>query len=285
MLMRPLTTQVTKEWYFSSPGSYSMKFAWAALAGYKQYDAVLIGAAGGKSGQAPNAGGVNTLGRAGGGGGGSLRLRGNLTAAATFLPDMPCTVGAAGTNGANSGNNAKAGNGTKGGDSALGFFSAYGGFGGSGGDFAGNTSSGYIATKGYGGDGGGNSAGLGAGGLGGVGPDYSWDSSGSPNYVAGANATAGTYVVGGTGDVIGGGKGGGAGRPGLSGWANGAAGATGNSTGMSATGSALSSIDSGSGGGANAAGAEGFDGVADYHGQEGATPTRAKDGLVWVKLT
>src|SRR6478736_2348498 len=284
MLMRAQKTQVPSEWSFYTPGAYTMKWAWAALAGYKTYDAVIIGAAGGKSGQAFSAGSVTTLGRAGGGGGGSLRLRGKLADAAALLNDMPCVVGAAGTNGSNGAVNGKAGNGTNGGDSSLGFFSAYGGIGGTGGDFAGSTSSGYISTKGKGGDGGGNSKGVGAGGLGGVSGDLSWDSSGSPNYVAGPAATTGTYVAVSDGtDVIGGGKGGGGGRPGYSGWVNGSAGALGNNTGMAVAGSVASGLDSGPGGGANASGPSGFDGVADRYGTAGSTFANP-NGVVLVKL-
>lgn len=182
-------------------------------AGYTDYEAILIGACGGESGEAYGNSAQTIIQRKNaGGGGGSLRLKGKLAS----LPAVtPVTVGSGGTNGADSGTRSKAGDGGKGGDTTFDGHIAYGGGGGGGGNWS-ITQFGsqiFLDVRGEGGFGGGNNANLGTGGSGAV--------SGAKSGTADANGTAidggdppvnGTYVVGSPQfEVIGGGRGGGGG--------------------------------------------------------------------------
>lgn len=189
------------------------------MAGYKTYDAILVGAAGGKGGFAISKGSPvrYKMYPCGGGGGGSLVLRGNLA----DIPSVTTVqVGRVGADGLDGGPDAKAGDGTPGENTVWNGRTAFGGGGGIGGDF---TSTVYtkptvnvdkvdVTTRPLGGNGGGNSAGLGTGGIGGKMYMNEIPSNGVPVETAGVPATAGTYIVGSpTPDVIGGGVGGGGG--------------------------------------------------------------------------
>lgn len=297
MMMRPNYKQFNGRQMLKAtvPGSSTLDMRLpkqAQGAELMQYQAFLVGAAGGKSAQALGYSGTvgPYLGRAGGGGGGSLMLQGVV---ADLMDDVPYTVGAAGTQPANAGNNANAPDGTAGGDSTFydGTFIAHGGKGGIGGDFSGTSSSGSGSGS-IGGAGGTNSAGLGAGGVGGDGGFMSWGPGGSPDGGGQTSPTAGTYVgVGGAlthpmPKAIAGGRGGGGGRPDLPSWSpsSPSAGGTGNSGGFPVPGSAASGADGGYGGGGSYEQVNFL--VQEYYGSGGtvAGQVRSANGLVAVNL-
>lgn len=189
------------------------------MAGYENFDILIVGAAGGASGAAyGNTSSSIKMSGSGGGGGGSLRLQGKLNT----LPILsPIVVGGPGSVGADSGIRSKAGNGGGGGYSAFGSYNAYGGGGGIGADwdlidFGGGDTYVKIGIRGQGGVGGGNGLGVGAGGVGAVCSDasiYTGSSFGaSAPGDGGSPATLGTYVAAGSFPIIGGGHGGGGGK-------------------------------------------------------------------------
>lgn len=298
MLMRPQSSQlVGKAIKITTPGSGTIDVRLfkqaASLAGGAGYQVFLVGAAGGKSAQALGYGGTDGpfLGRAGGGGGGSLMLQGVV---GDLPDDVPYVCGAAGASPANAGNNAKAPNGGNGGDSTFydGLHWAQGGRGGVGGDASGNSGSGFLSGA-IGGAGGGNSAGLGVGGVGGDGGFMSWGPGGSPDGGSQTSPTAGTYVAPGGSighpapTVTAGGKGGGGGRPDLPDWtpSSPSAGATGNSAGYPAVGSPSSGSDGGFGGGGAFAQVDGLS-TTEHYGSGGtvAGATRSPNGLVYFRI-
>lgn len=171
------------------------------MAGFTTFEAFLVGAAGGGSGNVGKAQ-VSMQYSCGGGGGGTLHLLGKLT-------DIPSktaiVVGKAGANGSNEGipgpSDTTPVDGKDGGTTSFDTHQAFGGKGANGGRWGSDS---YLVENSVGGDGGGNSAGLGAGGVGGK----ASSSSSSNNSTA---PTVGTFVAGGTYPVVGGGKGGGGG--------------------------------------------------------------------------
>lgn len=253
------------------------------------YSAMAVGGAGARSAQAIMWSGEVGMGRAGGGGGGSIRISGTVL----DLPDnLPIHVGAAGTTPANAGANAKAPNGTNGEDSWVysTAYSAFGGKGGVGGDFSGGSSSG-SGSGGVGGAGGGNSGALGAAGAGGNSGTYSYGGGGTPDWSGGTGATAGTYVASGgplthpLPKITAGGNGGGGGRPDIPVFSapSPTAGAAGNNGGFSVPGGTVSGSDGGYGGGGAMAQ---MDGVSpDVYGTGGGGANRFATGLVVFQVT
>lgn len=178
--------------------------------GYTDYEAILIGGSGGKSGTAfGDTAHDYKMNTCGGGGGGCLWLKGKLS----DLPEKtPVTIGQGGANGADSGVRGKAGDGATGGATFFGVHSASGGGGAAGGNWSiASGGSGLIFTDvvGEGGPGGGNSQNLGNTGQGAR--QTFANSNGDDN--SGSGATAGTFVnASPVPGVIGGGKGGGGGK-------------------------------------------------------------------------
>lgn len=183
------------------------------MAGYRRYDVLCIGGAGGPSGNAVVSNGLaGTAYGSGGGGGGTILAWGRLSDLAQLTP---YSVGAVGTNGSNStGHGNRAGAGGAGGDSVFGPYSGLKGGAAAGSFYDGQMS---IARWDFGvaGGGGSNSAGLGTAGLGG-GDRGGGSAPGTENPQA---PTAGTWAFGSpdpvTGGVIGGGGGGGGGCGGV----------------------------------------------------------------------
>lgn len=198
--MRLNKTQVKSQIVYESSATFDRRPA--IMAGYKTYDVIIIGGAGGKSGDALCSKGASYRQDSNaGGGGGTLKLRGNLL----DLADLTSIgVGVGGSIGANSANNQKAGDGGNGGTSSFGVHRAYGGSGGIGSRYASN---GMVNEQGSGGLGGTNSAMLGAGGVGGFPPMVGFEG----EFYPGTLPTSGTYVVGGAAPVQAGGVGGGGG--------------------------------------------------------------------------
>lgn len=270
----PLTMELT-----ASGGSFDRSLY--SLLGYLNYEAILIGGAGGRSGAAwGDAAHDYVMRSSGGGGGGSIRLKGKLA-------DLPAktsvTVGSGGASGADSGIRNKAGNGEDGGDTTFNGHIAYGGKGATGGNWQRNDTTGIISTqiKGEGGDGGGNSKNLGTRGVGGK--QTNANTNGDDN--SGTNPSDGTYLVSSpVPDVIGGGYGGGGGGgevhipTGVVGALR--DGADGNKTVATAPGQASGGFLGGGGGGANAGVVIG--GTA-YYGTLGTTAS-AK-GVVAIKIS
>jgi len=283
MMMRVQPTQVKKDYTFPR-GSSVLDVSRARLAGLTTYEAILVGACGGKSGQAYSANSDIFMGRAGGGGGGTLHLLGDLE----DLPlQVPISVGEVGDWGANgSGPNAFAPDGHDGGDTSFNtVHKANGGSGGKGGNFTGTSANGATEESGVGGAGGTNSAGLGAGGAGGSTGGYNYSPVGGFPFDS-TSPTTGTYVAGGVSPVVGGGRGGGGGRPKISaGQATGLAatgGSVGNSPSLSATAQGVDGNHGGYGGGANIASI--FDTVDEYYGAGGISGRHAY-GVVVVKIS
>lgn len=198
--MRLDKSQVPSSYRYTANTTFNRDLA--IMAGYRTFDAMVVGAAGGYSGQAsgtvPGFTGTVTLFKNPGGGGGSMRKQDLLTA---LEPMTPVSVGVVGTNGANVGVTSgvtPAGPGGKGGTSSLGAtVSATGGDGGTGG---------YLRSNGAYGAGRGGNGGIGIGAVAGVG-----GSGRQPGQGAATAGTAGTWVSSGGGGTGGGGGGGGAG--------------------------------------------------------------------------
>lgn len=211
-ILRPQKTQYKTIILYTDPNVITYYWDRRPLmaAGFTDFDILLVGAQGGRAGDAWGQSSGDRAYSSAGGGGGSLRLKGKLK-------DLPLDVtqfyvGAVGFNGADSGSNeAPAGGGNDGTQSGMinGFvYEAHGGTGGIGADFN-FTSTTDFSRVGEGGDGGGNSAGLGSGGLGGR--SIKTDPDGN---VAGTAPSIGNYAVGSGGGgslVVGGGHGGGGG--------------------------------------------------------------------------
>lgn len=205
MSMRFDKSQVPSLIKYTEPGS-SGNFSkiLPIMAGYRRYDVMVVGAAGGRSGNVvSNSGLKGTAYGSGAGAGGCLKAWGRLQ----DLGDLtPYSVGKAGTHGANkTGNNVQANSGTDGTHSVFGAYTGRAG-GGAIGSSVDSSTSFFNYNLGRGGHGGSNTPLHGAGGLGGgdrvggvaVDPpvDGEWED-GSPDPI--------------TGGVIGGGGGGGGG--------------------------------------------------------------------------
>lgn len=243
-------------------------------AGYRYFDAIMVGGSGGYGGRSYKNSGLYSYG-AGPGGGGCLRIRGkltDLTSDATLIG-----AGSVGANGSDQTTPTAGGTGGTGGTSNFYAWQAFGGKGGGGGDTSYSASLGDSYTISDGGDGGDNSLGLGSPG---VGSEGGLDST-APNHTA---ATSGVYAVSG-------GNGGGGGGGGESGKADsassaspyaGAAGKTGNVyTPDNITGIAglVTSNKGGAGGGANISDVTG--GPNEYYG--GYAAGSEPKGVVYVK--
>jgi hypothetical protein len=190
-VMRLQKTQVPAIVKKTTPQSGNWDRRLHMMAGYTQYQCVLVGAAGGDSGRC-NANSTNIVYEYGCGGGGSLVFSGTLQSLADLTPFV---VGAEGADGADHGDNTLGGSGKDGGSSSFAGKSAYGGKGATGGKI--NVVTGANTwQRGVGGDGGLNSEGLGTVGVGGAGHTDDRD-----------NGTAGTWGTSGT--ISGGGGGGG----------------------------------------------------------------------------
>ena len=275
--MRVQQTQAPPLLKFTSPGTFYFDRTAFIAAGYTNYELMVVGAAGGRAGDARGDAptNINRVFGAGGGGGGSIKASGLLTSLSSITT---LVVGSTGSIGAVGGEAVKAGDGGDGGNSSFGSLVAYGGKGATGGKVS---DEGVIASHptyslpSIGGDGGGNSGSYGAAGDGGeqgyshrVGSDYVYEPAVNP--------------TNGTGTVNGGcGAGGGGGRftsggtiknqadPG----ANGAVGSGFDSSGGSPVGN-----NGGTGGGANI---QPITGVAEYFGGG----TGYLDGVVVIKLS
>lgn len=203
------------------------------IAGYRNFQAYMVGAAGGKSGQANGSSTANIAYASGGGGGGLLHIAGAMQ---DLVANQHVFVGSKGADGKNSANTVKAGDGSAGGDSSFGVWWAQGGRGGVGGKIS-QVGGGASYTASKGGAGGTNSEAVGSAGAGGN------PSPTQGNYGSSGNSSGG------------GGGGGGGGRVKISGAVQvaasaGAAGLSG-SAAYTAPGGAVASYKGGGGGGAN----------------------------------
>lgn len=268
MQMRLQKNQVASLYQYKTAGSFAFfERSLAIMAGYKTFDAIVVGAAGGW--------GVSTHTRAcggGPGGGGTIRLQGSLL---SIPENTPVVVGAVGADGF--GPNYADSTGMTGGTSSLSTFEAYGGVGGGYGRWA-PTSFSY---SGDGGNGGGNSAGLGSAGVGGSGAGEDFLGGGHSHNAT--SSTAGAYAAGGSGLVVAGGKGGGGGCGKFDGDVvdtSARVGSTGNNTVLADTGGAAVSDKGGAGGGANL---NPVTGVDEYYGTKIAG--KHGQGAVVIKLS
>lgn len=288
IMMRPDKSQQVTVLKYTTPGYYEYRKMLHLLTGFTTYEALLVGGAGGQSGQALGNASSRQY-QCGGGGGGVLRLSGPIA----DLPSISAlVVGGPGANGADSlSNEAKAGNGEDGGDTLFNAHMAYGGGGAIGGQYAisgsGGTLSRQYPTNSEGGDGGGNSAALGTGGAGGRAARLEQEP-GTAEVINSTAPTMGTYVVGGVAPVIGGGVGGGGG-PGdclevinvgqSTGQAR--AGGAGNHPDLSSAAGNSGSTSGGSGGGANV---QTITGVAEEYGTSkpsGGNP----NGVLYIEFS
>jgi hypothetical protein len=150
MLMRPQKSQLPDTYIWDAPVWTSWKAGIHKLAGYRNFDVLLVGAAGGPSGRAEgktSSGKTITAHPGGGGGGGSLRAAGDLL---TLADSVGVLAGEAGSSGSDAGLTGSAGDGTDGYDTYFATWSATGGKGGKGGYVRANGN--YDRSKG--GDGG-----------------------------------------------------------------------------------------------------------------------------------
>lgn len=149
MLMGLQKSQVTdtiKTWGFNSTFDKT-KFV---LAGYKQFEVVVVGGAGGYSGSATATGYTDTVYQSGGGGGGTLWVKGQLKDLSQTTAVTPGWGGSPGTSTSVAGQ--AAGAGTTGGSSSFGSVAlATGGSGGKGGSAS--PTFGQVGTGGNGGNG------------------------------------------------------------------------------------------------------------------------------------
>ena len=163
-------SQVTNKIRLKTVGTITLSRDVLIQAGLTNYDVMCIGSPGGQAGDATGTSNRVIEFGAGGGGGGSVRVKG-------LIKDLPefivCSLGAAGTKGANVGNNTTAPNGGVGGNASFaGTIIAYGGKGATGGKATVSGGFPQSSTVSTGGAGGGNSLDLGAAGVGGHGEDY-----------------------------------------------------------------------------------------------------------------
>ena len=273
--MRLDPSQVARTVKYSVPASGTINRDLLIAAGLTHFDVMLIGAPGGRAGDATGTSNKIIEFGSGGGGGGSLRIQGNLV----DLPQaIPFSLGSPGSDGANVGNDTTAGAGSDGGDAVFHTWTAFGGKGATGGKstVVGSTPTSSVTSKG--GAGGSNSLALGTGGAGGHGADY------DQNEIM-TSPTAGTWAVSGSN---GGGRGGGGGRG--AGWIGGfnppyqtmgnsqagAAGASGGDGNQNSPGGGVAGNNGGTGSGANA---KPLTGVNEYYGGMG------QNGLVMVKFS
>lgn len=265
----------------------------AIMAGYKNYEAMLVGAAGGFSGDCSDGSSLMKTWGAGGGGGGVLKLAGTL---ASLADTTPVGVGVAGTDGVDQlVEDVQAGSGTDGGVSLFGAHQAYGGKGAIGGRYHVTTSQNLNINE-EGGDGGGNSAGLGSGGVGGVCAEQDFAQPGDTR--AAVLPTQGTYVVGGVAPVVAGGVGGGGGTGRVKEITTGAGDPKAGSTSQVGSGYSVAGIAPGTNMGGTGAGAK-IDTFLDWYGPSGLTsgkkygtrgvttadPLNIPNGVVAILLT
>jgi hypothetical protein len=213
LAMRPQKHQAQLPAYFKFENSGDFDRTKPSMFGFTDYEALLIGGAGGRSGSADGrtiSGTTSYVKSSGGGGGGLIHVKGKLVDLSIL---SPAVVGAAGGNGADSGNGVKASNGSNGGNSSFAGFSAFGGKGGKGGKYDITADGVATCTGGQGGDGGLNSAGYGTVGVGALTSTANGSFGGSQIATDGTAPTQGVVATG-SGDVIegGGGGAGGAGR-------------------------------------------------------------------------
>lgn len=230
MMMRLDKSQVKSLQKFTDPGTYSLKRSVAIMAGYKAFDAIVVGGAGGAAGNAitdTNNVGDRAYWYGGGGGGGAhVRAMGSLR---DDFPDLSLEtnpgiiVGATGSQGANSAENGVAGDGGVGGTSQFFTFAAPGGKGGRGARFDAiirnqpnvNPNKVEFIKYGYGGDGGFNAEFPDTEGEGGrTTAQEIKENTGGIVYIEGFVPTSGSDAIGGSGAIVtgGGGGGGGGGR-------------------------------------------------------------------------
>lgn len=279
--------------YESSSPSTAFNRLVPIMAGYKNYEVIMVGAAGGYSGDCSDGGSVLRTWRAGGGGGGLLKLAGTL---ASLADSTPIGVGVAGTDGADHlQEDVQAGSGTDGGASFFGAHQAYGGKGAIGGRYHVTVTQNLNINE-EGGDGGGNSAGLGAGGVGGICAEEDFSMPGDTR--AAVLPTDGTYVVGGVAPVVGGGVGGGGGTGRVKEISTGAGDPKGGSTSQVGSGYSVAGLPPGNNDGAPGAGAK-IDTFLDWYGPSGLTsgkkygmrnssvadPLNIQHGVVAILLT
>lgn len=261
---------------FTSIGTIQFDKTPYAQLGYVNYDVIVVGAVGGRSGTAYGAPtGRHIVYGAGGGGGGFARKQGLLSDLDIFTT---LTVGAQGKDGTDAGDNDKAGNGLVGGDSYFGTLGGYGGKGAIGGlaqGVPGEAQSPLLKSDPcIGGIGGGNTLNLGASGTGGRQGDSDGGSVQPP-----VAPTKGTAT--GMGQSGGKGGGGGAGRFIMSGRTlqveqPGAVGSQG--VGMDCSGGPPTVYRGGNGGGVNLIS---FLGFSEYYGGG----VGSGNGVVCIKLT
>lgn len=162
MMMRLSKTQVPSIVKKTSPSSGNWDKSLHVMAGYKNFECMLVGAAGGYSGRC-NSDSNNVAYEYGGGGGGSLKFSGTLAS----LPQLnPYVVGKAGAPGTDRGDNAFGGTGGHGEASSFGAMIAFGGSGGEGGKINRMSGGDVDWFRGTGGTGGLNSEGIGTAGTG-----------------------------------------------------------------------------------------------------------------------
>lgn len=197
MMMRPDKTQHASLLKYTAGQGAIFNRDKAMMFGYKTYDVMCVGGAGGLAGNTSTVDGMAQY-AAAGGGGGSIRRRAALS---SLTPTVALLAGSKGANSASS-----PGNGADGTTSSFGLLAAYGGKGAIGGEVVNDARLGRYSTPSMGGDGGGNSDNRGVVGSGG----FANSQTRLGATVPGSNATNGTYVDAGAGN--GGGCGGGGGR-------------------------------------------------------------------------
>lgn len=287
-MMRIDKTQVKADYKFIANGKVPVDLL--KTVGYKFYEAVLIGAAGGAAGDAIGETGTIQYG-AGGGGGGMEHIYASITT--LDFNKGTVVVGAPGSTGAASATEGKAGNGGTGGSSTLGDAIAFGGKGAIGGDWSitgsGSSKAVSLTTRGEGGDGGSNGGALGTVGQGGKGSDPEQ----GPGFMdisdSSTAATHGQYEVapGGTMYINGsGGGGGGCGRTRMSNFdaGNARVGGSGAQSSTFASGGGTTQASGNRGGFGGGADLFPFNGVHEYYGSGGNT-SKNPGGVVSVKFT
>ena len=271
-MMRPQKTQLTSLYKYTAAGStfFNNKIR-ALMFGYTDYDVLVVGASGGRSGYVQVTFFDSTLGQnvtttmygCGGGGGASKRLVGKLT----DLPDSSVVeVGLLGTTGADQVGANKTSIGGVGGSSSFNGEAVEGGQGGHTGTIQSSGAMTYYSEGGAGGSPTGASRPLGG------------------QAISGRAPAAGTWD---SGNDYGFGGGGGIGRVnthyGIASEVQaGAAGASDGSSGFTSAGEAAQSTAGGGGGGANVSPITG--GAAEYYGSGWNTAAK-RNGAVVVKLS
>jgi hypothetical protein len=279
MMMRPQKSQINPNIKVLGGASRSWNRVLPMLAGYTNFNVIMVGASGGYGGKSTyNT--ENTGWGGGGGGGGMLRVQGPLKGLPQDTIDI--SAGLVGGNGTDAGKNTKGGTGATGGTSSFGSWSATGGRGGEGGDVEYAAQLGGSGIVASGGDGGTNSKDLGEPpGQGGIGET----AHSAPNYTLPTRGSVGSvnesplYFYGGTGG------GGGTGRirtnnqvnaeakPGKEGmWA----------AGYTCPGGPITSSRGGTGGGSDISDVTGSE-DPEYYGAP--VQVGEPDGVVFLKLS